>query len=93
MLYVLICDGTNKVKMIKIKVCDEIKGENVRLISPPMGPTAHWALDLRPDQGRPTLIGWRAPVTLRDIKRGGDRRLALRGSPPATHPTYNPNPI
>jgi hypothetical protein len=26
----------------------------VGLISPPMGPTAHWALDPRPDRGRPT---------------------------------------
>jgi hypothetical protein len=60
MLYVLICDGTNKVKMIKLKVCDEIKRENVRLISPPMGPTAHLALDLRPDRGHQTLTGWRA---------------------------------
>ena len=33
MLYVLICDGTNKVNGVKLKVCDEIKGENVRLIS------------------------------------------------------------
>jgi hypothetical protein len=55
MLYVLICDGTNKVKMIKLKVCDEIKGDNVGLISPPMGPTAHWALDLRPAQ--PKQVG------------------------------------
>jgi hypothetical protein len=46
-----------------------------------MGPTAHWALDLRPDWGRPTLIGWLAPVTLRGIKRGGGHRLALQGSP------------
>jgi hypothetical protein len=37
MLYVLICDGKNKVKMIKLKVCDEIKGENVRLISSVVG--------------------------------------------------------
>jgi hypothetical protein len=36
-----------------------------------MDPTAHWALDLRLDRGRPTLTGWRARVTLRDIKRGG----------------------
>jgi hypothetical protein len=41
MLYVPICDGTNKVE--KLKVCDEIKGENVRLISSSVGPTAHWA--------------------------------------------------
>jgi hypothetical protein len=93
MLYVLICDGTNKVKTIKLKVCDEIKGENVGLISPPMDPTAHWALDLRPDRGRPTLTGWQAPVTLRDIKRGGDRRLVLRGSSPVRASTENPNPI
>jgi hypothetical protein len=37
----------------KLKVYGEIKGENVGLISPPMGPTAHWALDSRPDRGRP----------------------------------------
>jgi hypothetical protein len=29
------------------------EGRNVGLISPPMGPTAHWALDSRPDRGRP----------------------------------------
>ena len=32
----------------------------VRLISPPMGPTAHWALDPCPDRGRPAqarLVG------------------------------------
>ena len=27
------------------RVYGEIKGENVRLISPLMGPTAHWTLD------------------------------------------------
>jgi hypothetical protein len=90
MLYVLMCDGMNKVKMITLKVCDEIKEENVGLISPP---TAHWALDLRPDRGRPSLTGWQAPVTLRDIKRGGGRRLAPRGSPPDRASTENPNPI
>jgi hypothetical protein len=98
MLCVLICDRTNKVKMIKLKECDEIKGEKVRLISPPMGPTAHWALDLRPDRGRPTLIGWQAPVTLRGIKsvtlhgikRGGGRRLALRGLPLVRAPHRKP---
>jgi hypothetical protein len=37
----------------QLKVYGEIKGENVVLISPPMGPTAHWALDSRPDRGRP----------------------------------------
>jgi hypothetical protein len=26
---------------------------DVGLISPPVGPTAHWALDSRPDWGRP----------------------------------------
>jgi hypothetical protein len=36
----------------KLKVYDEIKGENVGLISPPMGPTTHWALDPRPNRGR-----------------------------------------
>jgi hypothetical protein len=87
MLYVLICDGTNKVKTIKLKVCDEIKGENVGLISPPMDPTAHWALDLRPDRGRPTLTGWQAPVTLPHL------RLVLRGSSPVRASTENPNPI
>jgi hypothetical protein len=81
------------VKMINLKVCDEIKGENVGLISPPMGPMTHLALDLRPDRGRPTLTGWWAPVILRDIKRGGGRRLALRGSPPVRASTENPNLI
>jgi hypothetical protein len=42
MLYVPIRDGTNKVEKLKLKVCDEIKGENVRMISS-VGPTAHWA--------------------------------------------------
>jgi hypothetical protein len=50
MLYTLICNGMRK--EVK-KVYGEIKGENVRLISLPMGPTAHWALDSRPDRGRP----------------------------------------
>jgi hypothetical protein len=48
MLYVPIFDGTNKVEKLKLKVCDEIKGENVRLISSSVGPTAHWALNLAP---------------------------------------------
>jgi hypothetical protein len=34
MLYTLICNGMRK----KLKVYGEIKRENVRLISPPMGP-------------------------------------------------------
>jgi hypothetical protein len=42
MLYVPICDGTNKVEKLKLKVYDEIKGENVRMISS-VGPTAHSA--------------------------------------------------
>jgi hypothetical protein len=67
--------------MIKLKVCDEIKGENVGFISPPMGP------NLRPDQGRPTLKVWRAPVTLRDIKeRWGPQarttRFGRQSAPP-----------
>jgi hypothetical protein len=40
MLYTLIFNGMRK----EVKVYGEIKGENVGLISPPMGPTAHWAL-------------------------------------------------
>jgi hypothetical protein len=58
-----------------------------------MGPTAYRALDLRLDRGRSTLTGWRAHVTPRGIKTGGGRRLALRGSPPATLPTHIPSPI
>ena len=43
MLYVPICDETNKLESIRLKVKVEIKGENVRLISPvwaqrPTGP-------------------------------------------------------
>jgi hypothetical protein len=39
--YVPIYDGTNKVERLKLKVCDEIKGENVRLIFSSVGPTTH----------------------------------------------------
>ena len=37
MLYVPIYDETNKLESIRLKVKVEIKGENVRLISPPSG--------------------------------------------------------
>ena len=60
---------------IKLKVYDEIKGENVRLISNPMG-LAYWALGPHSDRGRPTHYGWQAPVTLHHIKRWV-RRLAV----------------
>jgi hypothetical protein len=49
MLYTLTFNGMRK----EVEVYGEIKGDNVRLISPPMDPTAHWALDSRPDRGRP----------------------------------------
>ena len=44
MLYVPICDETNKLESIRLKVKVELKGENVRLISFRVGPTAHRAL-------------------------------------------------
>ena len=95
MLYVLICDGTNKVKRVtskyKVKSIWWDQGENVRLISNLMG-LAYWALGPHSDRGRPTHYGWQAPVTLHHIKRWV-RRLAVRGSPRAVLPPTNPNLI
>lgn len=45
-----------------------------------------WALDQRPDRGRPAHYGWRAPVTLRYIKRWGPAALFTRFDR-AVHPT------
>ena len=71
MLYVPICDETNKLESIRLKVKVEIKEENVRLISFRVGPTAHRAPDPRPDRGRPTKPWLVAPCDPRYINRGG----------------------
>jgi hypothetical protein len=93
MLYVPICDGTNKVEKLKLKVCDEIKGRMNDLISGPNGPLG--PLVSRPDRGRPTLYGWWAPVTLRYIKEVGatGSRHEVRRQPQPPPPTYIPSPI
>jgi hypothetical protein len=58
------------------------------LISSLIGPTAYWALILRPDGGRPTLHGWWAPVALRYKRRWGpaahSTRLTVSHSAPPT---------
>jgi hypothetical protein len=60
MLYTLIYDVMIKIKMLKLtfKVKDEVKGENIGLISTKMAQQPSWAFDPCPDRGRPTLHGW-----------------------------------
>jgi hypothetical protein len=88
MLYVPICDGTNKVEKLKLKVCDEIKRENVSLISSSVGPTAHWDLNHMPSSGAPNPKWLAGPVTLRYIKRVGaaGSRHEVRCQPHTPHP-------
>jgi len=49
-------------------------------------------LDLCPDQGRPTVYGWWAPVTLRYKERWGSVALFRRLTEPQSL-TEIPNPI
>ena len=59
------------------------------LISHQLGPTAFWALFLRPDRGRPTLHGWWAPVPQRyKGKVGAGARSTRLTAPPVTPPTF-----
>ena len=93
MLYVPICDETNKLESIRLKVKDEIKGENVRLISFRVGPTAHRAPDPRPDRGRPTAIWLTGPCHAalhKEVGAGGTQYEVHRV---ASLPTENPDPI
>ena len=62
---------------------------SVGMISSVWAQRPTWPLDPRPNRGRPAHYGWRAPVTLRHIKRWG-QRLATRGSSQAAYPTDNP---
>ena len=99
MLYLSICDGTTKEKSFmlkyKVKVQREIKGENVGLISFLIDPTVYYALNPRPDRGRPTLNGWWAPAAQRQNKKGvrgrGTQHKVRRTAYTLTH--RNPKPI
>ena len=44
--------------------------------SPPVGPTVNWALDPRPDRGRPTILLTDGPPSCSAIKRKGGGRDA-----------------
>ena len=91
MLYVPICDETNKLESIKLKRKVEIKGENVSMISPvwaqrPIGP-----LDRVLIGGAQPNYGWWAPVTCAYIKRWGSGH-AVRGSPRCQAPHRHSRP-
>jgi hypothetical protein len=55
-----------------------------------VGPTATGPLISRPDRGRPTLNGWWAPVTLRNIKEVGaaGSGYEVRRQPHIPPPTF-----
>jgi len=93
MLYELICNGMNKSKWYESERWNEIKGENVSW-SPPIGPTAYWALGSAPWSGEPNPNWLVGPCRTAHINReGGDRAQGTRFAGAAT-PTYrNPNPI
>ena len=82
-----------KVKSVKLKVNDEIKGENVRLISFPIGPKANQDLDLRPDRGRLPYQWVVGPCRAALYKQGGGTRLGSRGSPQPAAPTNTPTDL
>jgi hypothetical protein len=72
-------------------VLNEIKGENVRLISiPSWAQRPKLGLDLAPWSGAPNPNGWWAPVTLRYIKRWGPAALFTSWQLPVSPPT-NPS--
>ena len=93
MLYALICNGMNKSKWYEIERWNKIKGENVSW-SPPIGPTAYWALVSAPWSGEPNPNTVGGPLSRSTHKRKvGIKARTMRFTGAAIPPTENPNPI
>ena len=93
MLYALICNGMNKSKWYEIERWNEIKGENISW-SPPIGPTAYWALASAPWSGAPNPNRLVGPCRTTHIKIGGDHGLSHEVGLGRHDPTdRNPNLI
>jgi len=93
MLYELICNGMNKSKWYESERWNEIKRENVSW-SPPIDPTAYWALISAPWSGEPNSNPVGGPLSHSTHKRRWGWGLEQRGWPEPPHPPKeNPNPI
>ena len=90
----IICEEMSKDKRIEVlkfkdKSNGEIKGENVRLISQPISPTAYWALVTRPDRGaQPYMVGGPRRTALYKVIGAGDSSYEVHREP--LRPTNKP---